>query len=34
MPETKTYSHSKGLGFCGKVQAGQRLDGRGMQSGA
>lgn len=22
MPETKAYSHSQGLGFCGKVQAG------------
>lgn len=32
MPETKAYSHSQGLGFCGKVQAGQRLDGRGMRS--
>lgn len=34
MPETKAYSHSQGLGFCGKVQPGQRLDGRGMRSGA
>lgn len=32
MPETKAYSHSQGLGFCGKVQAGQRLDGRGMRN--
>lgn len=25
MPETKAYSHSQGLGFCGKVQAGQEV---------
>lgn len=31
MPETKAHSHSQGLGFCGKVQAGQGLDGRGMR---
>lgn len=31
MPETKAYSHSQGLGFCGKVLAGRGLDGRGMR---
>lgn len=30
MPETKAYSHSQGLGFCGKVQAGQRNAKRGI----
>lgn len=31
MPETKADSHSQGLGFCGKVRAGQGLGGSGMR---